>query len=248
MLVDSHIHVGQYHQHYFSPSEVHSLMENLNVDYYAVSSTTICEENYQKVLSELNELISLDGDMILPVLWITPESLKGYIAWFLESGIKWRMLKVHPYLHQSDWDPEGNQFADVLEIAIELKIPILIHTGEDLCCSCDKYINLVETYPEVNFVFAHGLPILNALKLISLYNNAFVDTAFMEIKDIKTFIDAGLSHKILWGTDMFIPLHFYPKINAEKYYKQRLVGLSRICTQEQYEYVTFKNAKKIFSL
>ena len=57
MLIDTHIHVGQFFNLYFDPSAVHELMKHLDVDYYAVSSTTQCEENYPKVLSETEELI-----------------------------------------------------------------------------------------------------------------------------------------------------------------------------------------------
>ena len=77
MLIDSHIHVGQFNNLYFAPSVISSLMEQLDVDYYAVSSTTQCEENYPKVLSEIEELIRFDGNKVLPVMWITPQSLHG---------------------------------------------------------------------------------------------------------------------------------------------------------------------------
>ena len=56
-MIDSHIHVGQFNDLYIEPSAIHNLMAELNVDYYAVSSTTICEENYPKVIDELQELI-----------------------------------------------------------------------------------------------------------------------------------------------------------------------------------------------
>ena len=94
MLIDSHIHVGQFYDHYFAPSAIHELMEQMRMDFYIVSSTTMCEENYLKVLDEIQQLIKLDGSKVLPVMWITPEGLKGYIAWFLESNIHWRCLKV----------------------------------------------------------------------------------------------------------------------------------------------------------
>lgn len=44
MLVDSHVHVGQFYDLYFSPRDVSRLMRKVEVDYYAVSSTTMCDE------------------------------------------------------------------------------------------------------------------------------------------------------------------------------------------------------------
>lgn len=79
-LIDSHVHVGQFTSFYISPIDLSQLMNKIGVDYYAVSSTTMCDEDYQKVLSEIYELIRLDGEKVLPVMWITPEGLKGNIA------------------------------------------------------------------------------------------------------------------------------------------------------------------------
>ena len=47
MLIDTHIHVGNFFNMYFSPLDVSKLLQRLDVNYYAVSSTTICEENYR---------------------------------------------------------------------------------------------------------------------------------------------------------------------------------------------------------
>ena len=119
-------------------------MEQLNVDYYAVSSTTQCEEDYPKVLSEMEELISIDGKKVLPIMWITPEALQGNIAWYLESEIKWRMIKIHPFLNQMEWNPEGESFQEVLDIARELQIPLLVHTGNEKCCRGDLYEDAIK--------------------------------------------------------------------------------------------------------
>ena len=158
MLTDTHIHVGQFYELYFAPSAIHQLIEQMHIAYYAVSSTTICEEDYLSVINELHELIDLDGDKVLPVMWITPEGLKGNIAWFLESDIKWRCLKVHPFLHQNDWAPEGGQFAEVVDIARELQVPLLIHTGNEDCCHCGRYEPLIANNSDIDFILAHGRP------------------------------------------------------------------------------------------
>ena len=70
----------------------------------------MCEENYHKVVDELQELVNIDNQKVLPVMWITPEDLTDNIAWFLESDINWRCLKVHSFLHSIDWEPNGFQF------------------------------------------------------------------------------------------------------------------------------------------
>lgn len=248
MLIDTHIHVGQFNDLYFAPSAIHELMKQLDVDYYAVSSTTQCEENYPKVLSEMEELIKLDAKKVLPIMWITPEALQGNIAWYLESGIKWRMLKIHPFLNQTEWNPEGDLFAEVLDIARELHLPVLIHTGNENCCKASLYEQTIKNNPNITFILAHGRPIQSAIHIAATYDNAYVDSAFMPIEHIKMFMDCGLSKKLLWGTDMYIPKHFNRNLNMATYYKTKLLAFHEVCTSEQYEQVTYNNAIKLFNL
>lgn len=248
MFIDSHIHMGQFHQHYFAPSVVHQLMEQVGVECYAVSSTTQCEENYTKVLDEFHQLIDIAGEKVLPIMWITPEGLKGNIAWFLESDVKWRCLKIHPFLHKNKWDPRGELFNEVLEIARELNLPLLIHTGDEDGCQSYLFEKPIAENPDVTFILAHGRPLKETLAIVSTYSNAYVDSAFMIVEHMKRFVDEGLSHKLLWGTDMCVPKHFFPHENMVRYYKSKLEAFCKVCTHEQFDVVTNWNAQKVLRI
>ncbi len=248
MLIDSHIHVGQFFNDYFAPSTIHKLVEQIGIDFYAVSSTTQCEENYPKVLSELQELIQLDGDKVLPIMWITPDALEGNIAWYLESDIKWKMIKIHPFLNKKAWHPKNHLLGEVIDIAREMNLPILIHTGEDSYCRSGIYKNVIENNKDIIFILAHGRPLNEAVSLAKKYPNVFVDSAFMPISEIKTFIDEALANKLLWGTDMYIPKHFYPNEDMITYYARKIEATKKICTQEEYDLIIYKNAVKLFNI
>lgn len=246
-LFDIHIHIGRFNELHFSPASVQKLMTEVGVDYYAVSSTTICEENYEKVIGEFNELLRIDTDRAFPVMWITPDGLNGNIAWYLESNIEWKMLKVHPELHPCDWKPMSSKFNEVIDIAKELHLPIMIHTGEKECCRAGNYNELISKNKDITFILAHGRPLMDTMDLLS-YENVYVDSAFMPIDNMKRIIDKGYSHKLLWGTDMLIPKYFYPKDNMADYYLQKLTSLKECCSKEAYNRVTFYNAAEIFEM
>lgn len=248
LLIDTHIHVGQFYDLYHSPAEIALLADDVGIDYLAVSSTTMCEENYEKVVREIEELITLLRERVLPTMWITPFGLEGSIAWFLESDIKWRCLKVHPFLHKNDWSPTGSQFAEVIDIARELKLPLMIHTGVDECCRSSKYISLISSNPDITFILAHGQPHEDALMVLNNYNNAFVDSAFMEIDEMVDFVNCGFANRLLWGTDMMIPSHFLPKQDMVCYYKSKLASFKKSVSIQDYEQVTFKNAMRVFRM
>lgn len=196
----------------------------------------------------MEELIRLDDKKVLPIMWVTPEALQGNIAWYLESDIKWRMLKIHPFLNQTEWNPKGELFAEVLDIAKELRLPLLIHTGNEDCCKASHYEQSIKDNPNKTFIFAHGRPIQSALRIAAAYDNVYVDSAFMPIEHMKMFMDYGLFEKLLWGTDMCIPKHFNRNLDMAMYYKAKLLAFHEVCTPEQYEQVTYNNAKKLFNL
>lgn len=248
MLIDSHIHVGQFWDNYYSPEFISRYLQKVGVTTYAVSSTTICSHDYPKVIQELETLLMLDGNKVLPIMWITPDCLRGNIAWFLESKIPWRCLKVHPELHPYDWEPNSEQFNDLIDIARELSLPLLIHTGDKSSCYASKYESIYQDNPDVIFILAHGRPNSEAIELTKHYNNVFVDSAFMPIDEMKKFLENNLSNKLLWGTDMCIPKHFFPKVSLETYYQQKLSAFCAISTEDEFNNVTCYNAMQVFKL
>ena len=248
MLIDTHIHVGQFYDLYFAPSDIHNLMEQMHVGYYAVSSTSMCEEDYGKVLDELSKLTDLDGDKVLPVMWITPMGLQGNIAWFLESKIRWRMIKIHPFLNSHQWIKNSDLFNEVTDIAREMKLPLLIHTGNEKCCQSVMFESIITNSPDVDIILAHGRPIDQAIKLAQTYQNVYIDSAFMPLCDMNQIVDSGLSDKLLWGTDMCVPSYFDPNLDLATYYQNKVISFRNSCSEEAFNKVTWRNAAKLFDL
>jgi hypothetical protein len=70
----------------------------------------------------------------------------------------------------------------------------------------------------------------------------------MPIVDMSTLIHEGLSHKLLWGTDMCIPKHFFPSEDMTEYYLNKLSAFEDISSQREFEQVTFRNAANLFKI
>lgn len=222
-------------------------MRNLGVDYYAVASTSQCVDDYAKVLYDIRELIRLDKDKVMPIMWITPDSLSGNIEWYLESEIEWKMLKIHPYLNQSEWKPGSKLLDEVLEISQCLNLPLLIHTGYGNCCCSELYESTISNNPNCKFILAHGRPIESAIRMARDIENAYVDTAFMPMEDIKRFINLKLCDKLLWGSDMPIQQYYDPSLNIQEYYKIRLSSLKQICTDDEFSKITYTNSQLLLN-
>jgi len=248
LICDSHTHCGHYYDTYTSPQEVVNFMEQVGVDYFAVSSTTICAGLYDKVLSEFRELKSLAHNKVLPVLWILPQMFEdGTLDTYLDSGIPWVCLKIHPQLHPQTWKSSNPSFQKVALLANKMQLPLLIHTGEHDGCYPLEFEKGVRENPKVTFILAHSRPVEQTINMIKRYPNVWADTAFSPMEDILRMGNSNLSDRILWGTDYPIQRHFDRNIDLVEYYRTRLEVLRNSISKTAFEAITNKNFQRLFS-
>lgn len=235
-MTDYHTHIGQFYDIYTSPSELIRTMDSVGVERFACSSTTICEGDYDKVLAEMSELQTLAGDRLLPILWIVPQMLHDDgLQRFLDSGIRWRMLKIHPQLHPLEWQCGGTNLQKVLRLAKQMHVPLLIHTGEFAGCYPSLFERAIRYNPSVMFILAHGRPIDETIALLQRYPNVLTDTAFMPVEQIAELCRIGFSRRILWGTDIPIQRYYNRDENLVAHYQNRLIELQNVISPNDYE-------------
>lgn len=237
-MTDHHTHIGQFYDIYTSPLELVQVMDAVGVELFASSSTSICEEDYGKVLAEMSELVCLAGNRVLPVLWIIPQMLSdGGFERFMNSGIQWRMLKIHPQLHPLSWQCGSRNLQKVIRLAKRLQIPLLIHTSEFAGCYPSLFERAIHYNPSVTFILAHGRPLDETVNMLQRYPNVLTDTAFMPIEHIAELCCLNLSHRILWGTDIPIPHYYNRKEDCVTYYKNRLHELQKAVSEKHYHLI-----------
>lgn len=252
MFCDSHIHVGQFFDIYTSPRRLLSITKKIGIDHFAVSSTTICEENYTKVLREMSTLVKLGKDRVVPVLWITPLMVDNefVIDAFLDSEIKWKCVKIHGALHPDIWKPYSKYMRKVISVAKQLGIPLLFHTGQFPFCEPNYYKKVIARHKRQIFILAHSRPVDQTISLMREYNNVWADTAFTPMDDIKQMVDAGFIDRMMWGTDLPIMQHFFGEPGKEydfvSYYDDLKMQLHRILSHGDYEKLTSINFCRLF--
>ena len=248
MICDAHIHVGQFYDIYTSPNNLVAFLDDVGVDRFAVSSTTICEGNYEKVLKELKQLHNLTFDRMSPVLWILPQMFDdGGVEMFLNSGLVWKCLKIHPQLHPTGWRARGKNMKKLLLLAKTLDLPVLIHTSDFDCCHAGLYLSLAKNHPEIRFILAHGRPIDETINVMKACGNVYADSAFMPIENVVTLCNAGLTDRVLWGTDYPIPKYYYRGKRMRKYYDSLISSLRDKVSESAFEEITNSNFISIFN-
>jgi uncharacterized protein len=242
---DSHIHVGQFYDKYYSSEYIHSVVSALKINKYLVSSTTICEENYTKVISEIQQLIKLDEEKVFPMLWVTPKMfISNELSLMIKSGINWKCIKIHGFIH--NWPPNGNHFKQIIDLASVMQVPILIHSGGNKKCDAGSYLRVIKKHPEQMFILAHGRPIDEAVSVLKQTSNAYVDTAFMPLEDIKLLVDNAFEEKILFGTDFPITIHNEPNIPDTVWYKNLISEIVDIIGIDKFKIINEDNFNKLF--
>jgi predicted TIM-barrel fold metal-dependent hydrolase len=246
VLFDSHIHIGQFRDLYSTPQDVFDFLTKVGVDRFAVSSTTTCEGDYAKVVGELKYMQKLAGNRMVPVLWLLPQVLyDGTIERMINSGINWQCLKIHSQLHQEFWKTEEAQ-ADIVSVAKEMKLPLLIHTGEWDGCYPEHFENTIADNPEVLFILAHSRPVEQAIDVMRHCPNAWADCAFTPPECVSEMIKCGFADRIMFGTDY--PLHnvFYAGENMEDLYLKIVDGIKGTMSEAEWELVSHKNFERLF--
>lgn len=246
-IFDAHIHIGQFYNQYTSPTKLRTFLDSVGINRFAASSTTICEGKCDKVIEEMSELQQLCEKRFLPVLWILPQMLNdGGLKLFINSGIQWCCLKIHPQLHPEAWLPDKNELEMVLSLADKLDVPLLIHTGEREGCYPSLYEKAFANNPNIAFILAHGRPLDEAIEMMKKYPNVWVDTAFMPTDNIKKLCDENLSDRVLWGSDYPIPKYYYPDKDMKDYYLILIQQLKETIKSEDFEKITYTNFKNLF--
>lgn len=246
-MIDSHVHFGQFYDRYTSALELSCFMKEVGAERYAVSSTTMCEENYEKVVGEFRQLISLDGEKVIPVLWITPQLLLEHKeSVFLDSGINWRCVKIHPALCPNVWNGNSELNDTLLSIVRELKVPLLIHTGETEGCNPRLFESIVKENADITFILAHGRPLNDTQDLMLKYPNVYADTAFMPVQSIRQLVDCNLTDRVLWGTDFPIIRHYQEGVDLVPWYEGILAELISVIGMVAFNRITELNAESLF--
>jgi len=245
-ICDSHFHFGKFYEKYFSANFIADFMAKTGIDKIAISSTSICDENYEGVINEFNQLLKISGDRVFPILWITPGILDSKnLSTFLQANISWKLIKIHGYLHK--WSAKSRKISQVISIAKKLNIPILLHTGGLKRCNAGSYGNLISKHPDLIFILAHGRPISETLSVMQKYQNAWVDTAFMPTEDIIELIENGCEDRILYGSDYPITeLYKETEEDDSEYYLKRIIEIRNQLHKKQQDKLFCLNFKKLF--
>ncbi len=189
-----------------------------------MSTSTFDEDfDFGRIEREFRSMLDEAPEMTYPILMVSPDMLKNSPDLKKYLTLPWCAIKVHGYFHP--WQPFGKPIRRILAIARDLGLPVMLHTGGRDRSDAGSHSRLCAEFHDVPMILAHGRPIAQAIRVMKDCGNVFADTAFMPLDDVKAAIAAGLSDRIVFGSDLPANKEFYPRVSYAKWYKPQVEGL-----------------------
>jgi predicted TIM-barrel fold metal-dependent hydrolase len=148
-------------------------------------------------------------------------------------------IKIHPL--GGAVNPLGNDGQRVCQVAQELAIPVMIHTGTGVPWALPSLsIPLARKYPDLTFVLAHaGMMIytMEAWVAADVCSNIYLETSWCAAHDIAFLIKALGANRVMWAGDL---VSNFP-VELAKYRSLNL-------PEDQLNWCLAKTAIKVFKL
>ncbi len=210
MILDFHNHIGSgdafYHSSedeklfFIPPEKLLDEMGKFNV------AKSVVIPNFQLPHKLMDANLRLDSsiknfkDKLFPFAWLDPR-IEG-VCKQLETLVKkyhFKGLKLHPalngfYLTNKSVEP-------LIEKSINLRIPILIHTGWSPLASVNLVDNLAGFYPDAKIVMAHMFD-PNCIGIAKKNENVFIETSYAtHPRRIEQAVRVIGAEKLIYGSD-----------------------------------------------
>lgn len=270
MIIDTHVHIGIYKQLGFNMPENILLesIEKYHINFSLVSDIEAAEFDHnlkplpkETQITQKQSLLRVlkftkdNADKIGAFVWVKPAS-ETVDEEFKELIMKNREfiygIKVHPFHSMTAVDDKAMQ--PFLELAQELHLPVVAHTGGCEEANAIHMYNAAKMYPDVDFVMVHmglGTDNQEAINLLGKLPNLYGDTTWVPIKSTVQVVNLYGSEKILFGSDNPIDgldtYHNNPK-GEISIYPSYFNDLESMIGTEGYENIMYKNAMRIFNI
>lgn len=262
MIIDAHVHIGDFGNFKMKPETVIESMERYRIDYSLVSSGACCEfTEDRKPLPDGWTVTQYSGNMqtvefalkyrdkIGVLIWCKPstEGFNSDFAKLIESGGSLiKGLKFHPFYSMTPMTDA--RVEPYLTFAAERKLPVLVHSAADEWSQPKFVYEAAKANPTVNFIMAHmGLGTDNeeAVELIGSLPNIYGDTAWVKPESALKLIKKYGAHKLLFGTDNPIDgVDTY----AHPFYKEYFNEFKNNVSPDDYKLIMHANAERLFNL
>jgi predicted TIM-barrel fold metal-dependent hydrolase len=208
MIFDAHTHIGKgdpfhYSNSADSPISVEDLLKEMdrnNVEKAIVMPNFNLPHKLWDSNIKMVKSIENISNRLIGFAWLDPRIENCCDQ--LDSLVKefgFRGLKLHPVL--GGYYLTNKTVLRLIEKAISLKIPVMVHTGWGLLGSATYVGQLAEKFPEGQFIVAHMID-PECINVTKRNNNIFLETSYAQHpRRITQAVNTIGSDRLLYGSD-----------------------------------------------
>jgi predicted TIM-barrel fold metal-dependent hydrolase len=235
MIVDSHMHVGDFPLFNVAMDRDGLVAEMREHD---ISAGLVFHPD-----NELVRGIIADTPGVYGLVWANPhmpDTVANTARLLDEDGSKFRGVKLHPLL--DGYHPDDPAVHPIIELLIERGLPALIHSGHPIFTLPWSIEELVRRYPEARIILGHmghgNIIYINAAIDVAERNpNVYLETSGMPMHSkIREAVERVGPDRVLYGSDT--PFH-HPSVELAKV---RVSGLPTDLTER----VLGENGRRLF--
>lgn len=241
-ICDCHVHHGQFREDFYDPKQIVRWFDELGIDKVGIMTVGISGET--DFFQDQKLMGSLPVEKFIPYLWLTPEMVDSDPTLRIFDSLNYKVIKIHAYARK-EWDAMPDKIRTVIHAAYTKGVPVMFHTGGWRGSNAIQFYKYCREFPEVAFILAHGKPISQTLTVLKGAKNAYVDNSFMSIENMRMICDAGLSHKILFGTDFPIMKTFWPEIDLLDWYRNNVIEQVQLFGEKKFMVWAHENFYKL---
>jgi predicted TIM-barrel fold metal-dependent hydrolase len=226
-IIDSHLHIGNISdKDIVTPADVKIFLASVGVNNGLVMPVALRGgyDDWEKHSILYEEAIGLGFHIALyvnPTMLDLSEDLSQFLIY------PFKALKIHP----DAVDFSNQQIEIICAIAEKNELPLMIHTGFDKTCHCERFRPFIQNHPKLIFVFCHARPSEEAFPMMREFPNLWIDTAFLSFNELVSNISKDVEDRILFGTD-FPVNRWFPHLGDERKWYANQISLIR-CTLDK---------------
>lgn len=210
MIFDAHTHIGRCDPFHYSNLEdknstftaAHLIeeMDRNNVSRAVVMPNYRLPHRLERANIELSSIIKPYGDRMVAFAWLDPriEDCGDQLEKLVITH-KFKGLKLHPVL--GGYYATNKTVHILVERAVKLKIPVMIHTGWGALGRPSHIGELAEYFPDAKFIIAHMID-PECLDVARRSENIYVETSYAQHPRMIARAAAKIGPtRILYGSD-----------------------------------------------
>ena len=208
MIIDSHVHLGGSHvtDSNYTEDQWLGIMEKNNVDAIFCLPLAEAKPSTQEMHDRIYRFAQDNPGKVYGVADVNPrwddDAYKNEVRRCVKE-LGFVGLKLHPLLHGVN--PAAKYCRKAFEIADELNIPLIVHTGTGAPASLPSSIMpRAKEFPNLKIVLAHSGMFYfaaEAIQMAKLFDNVYLESSWSPVHTLKSIISSVGVNKLMMGSD-----------------------------------------------